>query len=191
LFFNKYLPSLGDVIVDIGSGVGAEISMMSRMVGDGGVVYAIEADPSLYRKNLKVVELLGLSNVVCLNVAITDFDGYVNLNIFSEDGNDSTIYGSGENSVRVESRSIDSLFLEHGISSVDYIKINIEGAEKQALMGCINSFASIKNWCVSCHDFIGFKTKNFVVNFFNNKGKFVEIHDEVEGEPWKGGYFYA
>ena len=192
LFTKKYTPRVGDVVIDLGSGVGTEIAYFSNLVGGSGLVYAIEADPSLYKKNLKLVELLKLKNVVCLNLAITDKPGTVNLGIISEDGIDSSIHiVNSSNTVLVKSESLESLFDKYNISHVDYIKINIEGAEKEALIGSSIILKKIKNWCISTHDFLGFYTKNFVVNYFNNLGIFVELHEEVKDKPWRGGYVYV
>ena len=87
-------------------------------------------------------------------------------------------------------RQIDNILEEYSIQNVDYVKINIEGAETYALLG-VKDLKRIKNWCISTHDFCGIKTKNSVVNFFNDKGILVKIHEEVENEPWKGGYVYV
>ena len=192
LFTKKYLPKSGDTVIDLGSGVGTEIAYFSKLVGNTGVVYAIEADPNLYKKNLKVVQLLELKNVVCLNLAITDQPGFINLGIVSEDGIDSSIHiNSSNNVISVRSESLESLFSLYGIESVDYIKINIEGAEKETLIGAVKVVNKVKNWCISTHDFCGFYTKNFVVNYFNNLNIFVELHEEVAHKPWRGGYVYV
>src|SRR5262249_49339909 len=47
--------------------------------------------------------------------------------------------GSGEEVCRVAVRSIDSLLEEHGISSVDLIKMDVEGSEYRALRGAANT----------------------------------------------------
>lgn len=177
--------------MDLGSGVGAEICVFSKAVGDSGHVYAIEADPDLYEKNLKVVEVMGLKNVTCVNAAVMEKSGTVSIGRFSQIGLDSSIHVEDSTDViSVPAKSIDDLMLEHGISELAYIKINIEGAEVNALQG-VSDLQKIKNWCISTHDFCGIPTKNFVVNFFNSRGILVEIHEEVRSHPWKGGYLYV
>lgn len=191
LFTKNYYPKEGDVIMDLGSGVGAEICVFSKAVGDSGHVYAIEADPDLYEKNLKVVEVMGLKNVTCVNAAVMEKSGTVSIGRFSQIGLDSSIHVEDSTDViSVPAKSIDDLMLEHGISELAYIKINIEGAEVNALQG-VSDLQKIKNWCISTHDFCGIPTKNFVVNFFNSRGILVEIHEEVRSHPWKGGYLYV
>ena len=191
LFTRNYCPKEGDIVLDIGSGVGAEISTFSKLVGDSGHVYAIEADPELYLKNIKVVSLLGLNNVTCINTAIMDKAGEIEIGRFSVDGIDSSIYTKeSKDIIKVKSTSIDGIIEEYGLDKVDYIKINIEGAETYALQGISDPY-KIKNWCISSHDFIGINTKNFVINFFNSKGILVDLHEEVKDKPWEGGYIYV
>ena len=191
LFTKNYYPQPGDVIMDIGSGVGAELCVFSKAVGESGHVYAIEADPKLHLKNLKVVELLNLKNVTCINSAVMDKKGVVDIGIFSMGGVDSSIYTRGSsNIISVKSESIDDIMNFYKIETIDYVKINIEGAETYAISG-VKDLSKIKNWCISTHDFCGINTKNFVVNFFNSRGILVDIHDEIEGKPWEGGYVYV
>ena len=191
LFTKNYFPKDGDVIMDVGSGVGAELCSFSKAVGASGHVYAIEADPDLYKKNLKVVDVMGLKNVTCINAAIMEKSGTVDIGRFSPGGLDSSIHvGSSTDVITVVSKSIDDILQEYKIPWLDYIKINIEGAEVNALQG-VSDLYRIKNWCISTHDFCNIPTKNFVVNFFNSRGVFVEIHEEVKSQPWKGGYIYV
>jgi FkbM family methyltransferase len=191
LFTKKYYPNQGDTVIDLGSGVGAEITFFSKSVGESGHVYAIEADPSLHEKNLKVVDLMNLKNVTCLNYAVMDKEGQVEIGRFSLDGVDSSIYTNNSSDIfSVTGKPLDYILDEYSIEYVDYIKINIEGAEYNALMG-ISDCSRIKNWCVSTHDFCGIKTKNFVVNYFNSRGMFVELHEEINDKPWEGGYVYV
>jgi hypothetical protein len=42
VFFQEYTPVEGDVVVDVGAGIGTELGLFSRLVGPTGRVYAIE-----------------------------------------------------------------------------------------------------------------------------------------------------
>jgi FkbM family methyltransferase len=191
LFTKNYKPKIGDIVMDVGSGNGFELPLFSAEVGESGHVYAIEADPHLHQKSLDLVNSLGLKNVTCINIALMEKSGEVEIGIFSSGRLDNSIYTKGaKETVTVLSNTLDNLIEEYNIKQLDYIKINIEGAESNALLG-ITDLSKIKNWCISTHDFCGIKTKNLVVNFFNSKGIVVNIHDEVDGEPWKGGYVYV
>ena len=190
LFTRNYQPKAGDTVMDIGSGVGEEICFFSTAVGESGHVYAIEADPTLYKRNIDLVSTLGLKNVTCINVAIMDKTCSVKIGRHSDDGIDSSIYAKNPRDfIIAPARSIDELLDEYGIDYLDYVKINIEGAESFAVQG-VKDLSRIKNWCISTHDFRGMPTKKFVVDFFTSKGVSVDIHEEVEFQPHKGGYLY-
>ena len=48
IFFHTYTPGPGDVVVDVGAGVGTEVLSLSERVGARGRVVAIEASPSAF-----------------------------------------------------------------------------------------------------------------------------------------------
>ncbi len=190
LFTRNYQPKAGDTVMDIGSGVGEELCFFSTSVGESGHVYAIEADPILYRRSVKLVELFGLKNVTCINAAVMDKSGSVTIGKYYEDGINSSIYAKDAKVfITAAARSIDEILDEYGIDSLDYVKMNIEGAESFAVQG-VKDLSRIKNWCISTHDFCGIPTKEFIVDFFTSKGIAVDIHEEVEFQPHKGGYLY-
>lgn len=191
LFTRNYFPQKGDIVLDIGAWNGAELPVWSRAVGPTGHVYAVEADPAFYKKMLKVVELLGLDNVTCINAAISDTDGIANLGIYPGNGLNSSIFSTNApESVQVPAITLDTLLETYTIKTVDYLKMNIEGAENLAVKGIRNPRA-VKNWCISTHDFCQIPSKNNIVNFFNKNEIFVDLHEDVEHEPWKGGYVYV
>src|SRR5690349_5658187 len=52
-----YKAKPGDVIVDVGAGLGEEAIVLSEKVGKTGKIYSIEANPSVFKILKKVVEL--------------------------------------------------------------------------------------------------------------------------------------
>lgn len=192
LFTLWYKPKNGDIIVDLGSGDGSEIKIFSDVVGESGHIYALEADISLYEKNLKIVEDFNLKNVTCVNIAISDTVGDVNLGVVPGDGVSNSIHLKNSKIIKkVKSETLDSFLNNYEIDNVDFIKINIEGAEKEALLGAKDSIKKIKNWCISTHDFCGIPTKDFVIEFLNNNNIQFNFHENVPQRPWEGGYIYA
>ena len=192
LFTHAYRPTLGDTIFDIGSGAGVELPYFSKMVGDTGKVYALEADPSIHKKAVKLVTLLGLKNVVCLNIAVSDSEESLFLSQESNEGLSNTIFGDGSKDViKVSAKKLSDIVKEYDIEKIDYLKMNIEGAEIKALPGAQDCIDKIKHWCVSTHDFCGIPSKTFVLDFFNKNRINVTIHPNVDERPWEGGYIYA
>jgi hypothetical protein len=57
--------------------------------------------------------------------------------------------------VQVPIMTFDHFIEQEKISRVDFLKINIEGAEADLIEGMAKSIAIVKNLAVSCHDFLG------------------------------------
>jgi FkbM family methyltransferase len=162
--------------MDIGAGVGTELLAFSKLVGPTGRVICIEADPVAFRLLTKLKNILGLTNVTLLQIAVGDSKGFAYM---QQDGPASLanqIVASDssceENAPKVAMDTLDSLVESLGLDRVDFIKINIEGAETAALSGFEKHAPLVKNWCVSCHDFLGPKTATFetVSEWFSERG---------------------
>jgi hypothetical protein len=79
-----------------------------------------------------------------------------------------------EKAVNVQMRTLDQFVFDNKIERIDFLKVNIEGAELQMLGGMTQSIQIIKAAAISCHDFIGndnaFPIMNEVRNFFMKYG---------------------
>ena len=85
-------------------------------------------------------------------IAITDRDGEVTITSGSQHLANSIVIGEGSGQ-KVEARSLESLMESLGVSRVDFLKVNIEGAERLLVKGLGN--LDIRHLVVSCHDFTG------------------------------------
>ena len=148
--FYAYEPRPGDVVVDIGAGVGEEMQLFSAAVGPTGRVIAVEAHPFTYALLVENVARWGLSNVTTVQAAITDQPGTVTL---TDDGANVGNRVADEG-VAVPATTIDALVVDQGLDRVDLLKMNIEGAETAAIAGMRSSADRIVHVCVSCHDFL-------------------------------------
>ena len=74
----------------------------------------------------------------------------------------------GEVEVKVE--PIEKILRSLEIDRVDYCKINIEGAENEALKGICLEALRIDKFCISAHDFMGPSTRtyDFVYDWLKN-----------------------
>ena len=53
-----------------GMGIGTEIIFFSKLVGKFGKVYALEANPNVFKLLLKTIEINNLQNVIPINLAV-------------------------------------------------------------------------------------------------------------------------
>jgi len=185
-WFHVYKPRAGDVIVDIGGGRGEDVFAFSRAVGPAGRVFAIEPHPEWFRILEKFCAMNGLANVNALNFACVDEPA--SLQIETLPVWESNYVRSGAptpTSHPVQGLTFDSLTEQQHIERIDFLKMNIEGAERHALPGCRIALQRISNVCISAHDFRAargegeeFRTLAFVREFLTAAGFALTTRDE-------------
>lgn len=137
----------GTVFIDIGANVGYFTLLGAMHVGAGGKVLAIEPNPAvatLLRENLARSEL---AMVIVEEVACCDSDAAPRLILYiPSDHNIAKASLSQRNAgpgtrVEVESTTVDRLVMKHGLTRVDLIKIDVEGAELGVFRGMKETLA--------------------------------------------------
>jgi len=171
-FFYKYEPRKGDIILDIGAGIGDDAIYFSDIVGKEGKVIAIEAHPHTYRCLKKTIEANNLENVVAINVACSESSGKIKITKNLAYLGNNIFHFNDENNdfIEVKSVTIDSILEELKIENVDFVKINIEGAEYGALKGASSILKNNTNLAISCHDF----------KYLEGKGDFFKTFELVK-----------
>jgi FkbM family methyltransferase len=128
----------GMVVVDVGAHVGFFSLLAARKVGPSGKVYAFEPDPSTYNLLFENIGLNGYHNVVAIRKAVWKRGGFKELFLNPRDSRVNTLYPSdavGERHVSVETITLDDFFEREGWPPVHVIKMDIEGAEIDAMEG--------------------------------------------------------
>ena len=177
-WFHIYKPAPGDVIVDIGAGRGEDVFAFSRTVGEGGRVIAVEPHPVSFAALQKLCYLNGLTNVETVNCACVDRPGLLQIETLPVW--ESNYVREGEpapTSHPVVGVQFDALCEERQIERIDYLKMNIEGAERFALLGCRGALARTRFVTVAAHDFRAargegeeFRTLAFVGEYLTGAG---------------------
>jgi FkbM family methyltransferase len=171
--------------VDVGAGTGWETLFFSRRVGRSGRVISIEAHPRIFCCLSKMCEENRLENVTLVQAAVMDQEREVQLSDFDQyEGNRIIAVGSG---IRVAGTTLDYIFRSLGLSRVDFLRMNIEGAERLALSSMGEMAQKTKNVCISCHDFLAnegganeLRTKADVISFLKQNG-FAVLLRESDG----------
>lgn len=137
----------GDRVVDLGANIGYYVTIESVVLGEEGHIIAIEPDSknlSILKKNL---ELNHISNIVDVYpLAISDKIGQINFYVSDRCNWHSTMNLGDEyikETVEVESRTLDDLVGEQ--LKIDFIRMDIEGAEVEAIKGMQNTLKRNKN----------------------------------------------
>jgi FkbM family methyltransferase len=152
VFFWSYRPRAGDVIVDVGAGVGEEAQTFSRAVGDCGRVISIEAHPEKFRCLLKLVQYNRLGNVTAIQQAVSEPSCEL---ATIEDGKHylRNRLGGGRG-IAVMATTLDAVHRKLGLGRIQFLMLNIEGAERFAIRGMRETLRRTETLCVCCHDFL-------------------------------------
>lgn len=194
----NYKPRKGDVVVDLGAGLGEEAIILSDLVGSEGQVYSIEANPTVYSILKNVVSLNNLENVTALNIAINRENDFVK--IVDVDNTYMTGFVGTEidgQATEIQGLRFDSFMEKYNLQKIDLVKSNIEGAERFLVDSIEPSYVHrIRNVAIACHDFRYaedkndfFLTKEYVVNFLTRHG--FNITSQATGVNYIDDWIYG
>lgn len=194
-FLHRYTPREGDVVFDVGAGVGSETLLLSRLVGPAGRVVALEAHPGTYGWLDRLCHLNGLTNVIQLQIAAAAVTGELGITDLDEHLSNTVVDGGAR--LKVPARPLDDIARALGIDRVDYVKMNIEGAEQLAIRGMRDLIGRTRHVCISCHDFLAddggpesMRTKAAVCEFLSANGFRLTTRDDASS-PWTRDYVYG
>ncbi|WP_306120186.1 MULTISPECIES: FkbM family methyltransferase [unclassified Roseitalea] len=123
----------GQVVVDVGANVG-EFTLHAAEAGAD--VFAIEPDRRNWAALARNTEQFG--TVRCIQLACAEADGEATFYAFPEGADSSLIEPDNWSaSYSVPTRRLDRLLLENGITHVDVMKCDAEGAEPEVLKGAL------------------------------------------------------
>lgn len=127
----------GQVAIDLGSYNGLTSIAFSKGVGATGRVVALEPDPlnfSSAAANFAVHRRVnGLDNIVLMPAAAAADDGVLQLSSEGATGSAlrSIVGGYRGRTVEVEAVTLQTIADRHNLECIDFIKIDIEGAERE------------------------------------------------------------
>jgi len=133
----------GDIVFDCGAHVGVYTHMALRQ--GAAKVIAVEPEPvnlECLRRNFAPEIQEG--RVVVIPKGVWDSTGTLEMHEGLENsGTSSLVRDQGGKSFKIEVTTIDSIVRELNLPRVDYIKMDIEGAERNALRGALET---LRHW---------------------------------------------
>jgi FkbM family methyltransferase len=134
----------GDVVLDCGAHVGT-FSHLALERGAAKVI-AVEPDPvnlECLRRNFR--EEIAAGKLVVAPVGVWSSEGTFKLSLGrGNSGMNSLVINRGGESIDVRTTTIDKLLAELKIGRVDFVKMDIEGAEREAIKGANATIARDK-----------------------------------------------
>jgi FkbM family methyltransferase len=144
-------------------------------VGEHGRVICIEAHPRTYRCLEELVHYNRLGNLIPVHKAVTEYScGTAMIE------NSNAYLGNRLNPTKgipVPATTLDAIHKKLGLRRIHFLKMNIEGAEHNAIRGMTETVSQTEVVCISCHDFLaeaagdnGLRTKPTVKQFLQDNG---------------------
>ena len=135
---SKYIKK-GDVVIEAGANIGSETLLISKLVGQGSV-YGFEPNPYTFERLSINVSVNSLTNVKVFDCALGESDGNINFNIYPKNfcnpGMSSKYMETPiTQKITVVQKTLDSFIKQNNIDKVDFLKMDIQGAEMDLLLG--------------------------------------------------------
>jgi FkbM family methyltransferase len=129
----------GDIVVDAGARIGTFTAKVSAAVGKEGKVIAIEPEPRNFACLQKNIEANRLSNVAAIPKMLWSRTArlplYLSANAAAHSAWFDAFYSPTGESIGAEAEPLDDILAELGIKSVNFVKMDVEGSELEALDG--------------------------------------------------------
>lgn len=140
----KYIKP-GDVCLDVGANIGWYSTLFSKIVGAKGTVHSFEPVPQTFAELKKNIGLNGSpSNTFLNNFGLGDEEKFSEIYLFDEmpSGHASLAPRANKTAqaIPIQIKTLDSYLTEHEIERVDFVKVDIEGAELMFLEGARRLF---------------------------------------------------
>jgi len=141
---------LGDVVIDAGAFVGVFSIFAAKKVGPSGKVYAFE--PIFENRELltKTIKLNNLDNLEIVPLALGKEESFLRMSAEEGKFNKSSGFFNTGKTRDVKQISLDEFIEQRKISKVDFIKADIEGMERELLIGAGKTIKKFKPCLAIC-----------------------------------------
>lgn len=170
IYFHEALRN-GMNIIDIGAHIGVYTVLVAEKVGETGKIIAIEPEPRNYEQLLKNIKINNFRNIIPLNIALFNHEGYEKLFLSSFSSSHSLSPKKDTiSSIEVPVKTLDNLLKELNFNTVDIIKIDTEGAEIPILKGAEKTLKANPNAKIIVASYHYPSEKEEVCQFLNERG---------------------
>lgn len=145
----------GNTVFDVGANAGFFTLLAAKKVGPQGHVYAFEPSRHEVRLLQRNIAINKLDNVTIINCAVSNTVGVAQFAI-SSDGALNSLVKTHHPSQKIREWdevkliSLDYFVEQKGIKKVDFVKIDVEGAEKNVLLGATKLLSNASAPTILC-----------------------------------------
>ncbi|MEM0541966.1 FkbM family methyltransferase [Flavobacterium sp. j3] len=152
-----YKVKTGDIVIDAGANCGHLSIFFSKLVGQNGKIFAFEPDKfNIERIKHNIVLNPDLAdNIKIEEVLLWDKNELIDFHEAGTVGSSAIWKPDAESCVKKQAVTIDSWVAANNIDKLDFIKMDIEGAEIEALAGCVNTIKELKpNFAIASYHIV-------------------------------------
>jgi FkbM family methyltransferase len=194
----KKLLNPGSIFIDVGANIGV-FSLVAASIAKHGEIHAFEPSKRLFSKLNENITLNGFTNIKTNNQGL--FNEAIDKTLHHPTGKGMVNAGAAslfpENQSEADNLEIENISLitfdsyvdKHKFTKIDLIKMDIEGAEMDALQGAVDSLIRFKPQILmeldeSCIQRAGYSFKeildfwhklNYEINYINFDGSYIKI----------------
>jgi FkbM family methyltransferase len=191
-WFRYYQPQEGDLVADIGAGRGEDVLVFSKAVGIAGRIVAVEAHPATAAILKNFVTRNGIHNVEVHQLAAAEKAGTRFISDASGDDWQCASIVMTKAGEPTPAGRLDDIKTLREAERIAFLKMNIEGAEVEALRGATAVLHKTGSVCICCHDFLGeqTRTKSKVCQLLNSCG-FQIFFSPPGTPPYESDFVYG
>lgn len=132
----RSLVKKGDIVLDIGANIGYDTVIMSKIIGDEGIIYSFEPTDYYSKVLEKNIKANDLKNCEVVKVGLSDKQESLKIEIGSSSATihvpDNIFLKSSE---QIELDTLENFVREKNLERIDFIKMDIDGHEPLVLEG--------------------------------------------------------
>ncbi|QOI98462.1 MAG: FkbM family methyltransferase [Flammeovirgaceae bacterium] len=136
-------------IIDVGANIGFTSLFFSRHHPDA-TIYSLEPEPGNFKLLQKNVE--GYSNITAMQAALWNENGTIGIEDHGYGLRGFMVEKPSGKSQTMQALTLQSLIEQHNITSIDILKIDIEGSEKEVFSGDTGWLRITKCLVIELHD---------------------------------------
>lgn len=141
----------GDTVIDVGAYTGFYTIYAAKKVGPKGRVIAMEPDPYSLMRLKRNIKLNNVNNITIISKGLYSRDAVLKFEtqtvcsrIVDDENTSHTL-----NSIRVT--TLDKLMSDLALKHVDFVKMDIEGAELEAIKSCRKAIAGKAHFAIASY----------------------------------------
>ncbi len=146
-----------DVVIDAGANCGHLTILFSKLVSKSGKVYAFEPDKfNVERINQNINQNVDLyPNIVIEDLLLWDKNEQLDFYEAGTVGSSAVWIPNNDKLVKKEAIRIDTWVEKNNIQKLDFIKMDIEGAEIEAMEGCVETIKKLQpNFAIASYHIV-------------------------------------